>query len=86
MAESVAPKLCPGSVRRSLRLTLPKGVGPFVEKLTALGIILTVEGAQSGTAGFEIASHRRADRSKLSAGCLDDDAPDCRNPLFRNAK
>jgi hypothetical protein len=32
-----------------LRLTLPKGVGPFVEKLTALGGILHTDDAQSGT-------------------------------------
>src|SRR3954452_9356317 len=33
-----------------LRLTLPRGVGPFVEKLTALGTILNADGAQSDTA------------------------------------
>jgi len=32
-----------------LRLTLPKGVGPFVEKLTALGSILDTDGARSDT-------------------------------------
>lgn len=30
-----------------LRLTLPNGVGPFVEKLSALGLILHAEGAAS---------------------------------------
>ena len=33
-----------------LRLTLPKGVGPFVEKLTALGSILNADAAPSATA------------------------------------
>jgi hypothetical protein len=33
-----------------LRLTLPKGVGPFVEKLTALGSILGTDAAPSDTA------------------------------------
>lgn len=32
-----------------LRLTLPRGIGPFVEKLTALGSLLGVEDAQSAT-------------------------------------
>jgi hypothetical protein len=32
-----------------LRLTLPKGVGPFVEKLTALGSLLGVDDARSDT-------------------------------------
>lgn len=32
-----------------LRLTLPKGIGPFVEKLTALGGILHADDAQSDT-------------------------------------
>src|SRR4051794_11188922 len=32
-----------------LRLTLPKGIGPFVEKLTALGSILGVDNAPSNT-------------------------------------
>jgi hypothetical protein len=32
-----------------LRLTLPKGVGPFVEKLTALGSILNTDAALSAT-------------------------------------
>ncbi|PSJ55762.1 phage pre-tape measure protein [Pseudaminobacter soli (ex Li et al. 2025)] len=30
-----------------LRLTLPKGMGPFVEKLTALGAVLGAEGGAS---------------------------------------
>jgi hypothetical protein len=33
-----------------LRLTLPKGVGPFVEKLTALGSLLGVDDDPSATA------------------------------------
>jgi hypothetical protein len=33
-----------------LRLTLPKGIGPFVEKLTGLAIILGVEHGPSATA------------------------------------
>ena len=33
-----------------LRLTLPKGIGPFVEKLTALGGILEADGDPSATA------------------------------------
>ena len=33
-----------------LRLTLPKGVGPFVAKLTGLASILDVEAARSDTA------------------------------------
>ena len=33
-----------------LRLTLPKGLGPFVAKLTALGGILDVDAARSDTA------------------------------------
>jgi hypothetical protein len=33
-----------------LRLTLPKGIGPFVEKLTALGGILEADAAPSATA------------------------------------
>ncbi len=33
-----------------LRLTLPRGIGPFVEKLTALGSLLGVEDAPSATA------------------------------------
>lgn len=32
-----------------LRLTLPRGIGPFVEKLTELGSLLGVEDAQSAT-------------------------------------
>jgi hypothetical protein len=30
-----------------LRLTLPNGIGPFVEKLTALGAVMNGEGARS---------------------------------------
>lgn len=33
-----------------LRLTLPRGIGPFVEKLTGLASILGVDGAPSDTA------------------------------------
>jgi hypothetical protein len=33
-----------------LRLTLPKGLGPFVAKLTALGGILNLDAGQSATA------------------------------------
>ena len=33
-----------------LRLTLPKGIGPFVAKLTSLGGILDVDAARSDTA------------------------------------
>lgn len=33
-----------------LRLTLPKGIGPFVAKLTALGHILDADAARSDTA------------------------------------
>ncbi len=33
-----------------LRLTLPQGIGPFVVKLTALGSILDVDAARSGSA------------------------------------
>jgi hypothetical protein len=32
-----------------LRLTLPQGIGPFVVKLTALGSILDVDAARSGS-------------------------------------
>jgi hypothetical protein len=52
-AESVAAKLSLDAqadlLTVILRLTLPKGVGPFVEKLTALGGILHADAAQSGT-------------------------------------
>ncbi len=53
-AESIAGKLSLDSqadlLGAILRLTLPRGVGPFVEKLTALGGILEAEGARSVTA------------------------------------
>ena len=52
-AESVAARLSLDAqadlLAVILRLTLPKGVGPFVEKLTALGGILHTDDAQSGT-------------------------------------
>ena len=50
-----------------LRLTLPKGVGPFVEKLTALGGILHAEDVQSDTEpalGSGTASHTLAGRGE----------------------
>jgi hypothetical protein len=50
-AETVAGKLSLDAqadlLAAILRLTLPKGVGPFVEKLTALGSILDADGARS---------------------------------------
>jgi enoyl-CoA hydratase/carnithine racemase len=53
-AETVAGKLSLDSqadlLATILRLTLPKGVGPFVEKLTALGSILDADGARSDMA------------------------------------
>ena len=52
-AESVAGKLSLDAqadlLSALLRLTLLKGVGHFVEKLTALGSILDVDGAPSNT-------------------------------------
>ena len=52
-AESVAARLSLDAqadlLAVILRLTLPKGVGPFVEKLTALGGTLHADDAQSGT-------------------------------------
>jgi hypothetical protein len=53
-AETVAGKLSLDAqadlLAAILRLTLPKGVGPFVEKLTALGSILGTDAAPSDTA------------------------------------
>lgn len=53
-AETVAGKLSLDAqadlLAAILRLTLPKGVGPFVEKLTALGSILEADAALSATA------------------------------------
>lgn len=53
-AEAVAGKLSLDAqadfLAAILRLTLPKGLGPFVEKLTALGSILDVDAARSVTA------------------------------------
>src|SRR4051794_37464857 len=53
-AETVAGKLSLDTqadlLAAILRLTLPKGVGPFVEKLTALGSILGTDAAPSDTA------------------------------------
>ena len=52
-AESVAAKLSLDAqadlLAVILRLTLPKGVGPFVEKLTALGGLLHADDVQSDT-------------------------------------
>jgi hypothetical protein len=52
-AETVADKLSLDAqadlLAAILRLTLPKGVGPFLEKLTALGSILGTDAAQSDT-------------------------------------
>lgn len=52
-AEAVANKLSLDAqadlLASILRLTLPKGVGPFVEKLTMLGSILDADGARSDT-------------------------------------
>lgn len=41
-----------------LRLTMPKGVGPFVEKLTALGGILSPEGAVASASAPAMKSAR----------------------------
>src|SRR3954452_16971489 len=53
-AETVAGKLSLDAqadlLAAILRLTLPKGVGAFVEKLTALGNILDADVARSDTA------------------------------------
>ena len=53
-AEAVAGKLSLDAqadfLGAILRLTLPKGLGPFVAKLTALGSILDVDAARSDTA------------------------------------
>ena len=53
-AETVAGKLSLDAqadlLAAILRLTLPKGIGPFVEKLTALGGILEADAAPSASA------------------------------------